>query len=148
MTMKTDLEHGDRLVSVTHTSNMATDPTPTPGTLVRFNHERKGGPVHRIASVARDGMIELEDMGGFFAPHLFEIAGDIADIPPTIPNRRDFLVMELRGLALRMQGRVEAIEDRDGKDGAVTGRGVGIGYLLARDLARTLSEAADFIEGE
>lgn len=68
---------------------MATDPTPTPGTLVRFNHERKGGPVHRIASVARDGMIELEDMGGFFAPHLFEIAGDIADIPPTIPNRRD-----------------------------------------------------------
>lgn len=53
---------------------MATDPTPTPGTLVRFNHERKGGPVHRIASVARDGMIELEDMGGFFAPHLFECA--------------------------------------------------------------------------
>jgi hypothetical protein len=117
------------------------------GDLVRFNHERNGGPVHRIASVTHDGMVELHDMGGYFAPHLFEIATDIADIPPIVPNRRDFLVMELRGLALRMQGRVEAIEDRDGKDGAVTGRGVGIGYLLARDLAKTLCEAADFIEG-
>lgn len=63
------------------------------------------------------------------------------------PDRRDFLVMQLRGLALRMQGRVEAIEDRDGKEGAITGTGVGIGYLLARDLAKTLSEAADFIDG-
>ena len=60
---------------------------------------------------------------------------------------RDTLVMNLRGLALRMQGRVEAIEDRDGKDGAVTGRGVGIGYLLARDLAKNLSAAADMLEG-
>lgn len=132
---------------MTKTTDLAQPAELTPGTLVRFNHERNGGPVHRVASVARDGMIELEDMGGFFAPHLFEPANDIADIPPTIPNRRDFLVMELRGLALRMKGRVEAIEDRDGKDGAVTGRGVGIGYLLARDLAKTLSEAADFIEG-
>lgn len=90
---------------------MATDPTPTPGTLVRFNHERKGGPVHRIASVARDGMIELEDMGGFFAPHLFEIAGDIADIPPTIPNRRDFLVMELRAEIERLRAALRAARD-------------------------------------
>ena len=52
------------------------------GTLVRFNHERDGGPVRRIASIAPDGMIELEDMGGFFAPSLFKIADDIADIPP------------------------------------------------------------------
>ena len=47
------------------------------GTLVRFNHEQDGGPVRRIASIAPDGMIELEDMGGFFAPHLFVIADDI-----------------------------------------------------------------------
>ncbi len=53
------------------------------GTLVRFNHERDGGPVRRIVSVAPDGMIELEDMDGFFAPHLFEIAEGIADIPPS-----------------------------------------------------------------
>lgn len=63
------------------------------------------------------------------------------------PDRRDFLVMKLRGLALRMAGRVEAIEDRDGKEGAITGIGVGIGYLLARDLTKALSEAADFIDG-
>lgn len=60
---------------------------------------------------------------------------------------RDILLMKLRGLALRMQGRVEVIEDRDGKDGAVTGNGIGISYLLARDLAKALSNAADFIDG-
>ena len=59
----------------------------------------------------------------------------------------DALVMNLRGLALRMQARVEAIEDRDGRDGAVTGPGVGIGYLLARDLAKNLSAAADMLDG-
>lgn len=56
---------------------------------------------------------------------------------------RDVLVMNLRGLAMRMKGRVEAIEDRDGKDGAVTGPGIGIGYLLASDLATCLERAAD-----
>ena len=60
---------------------------------------------------------------------------------------RDALVMNLRGLGLRMQFRVEAIEDRDGKVGAVTGRGVGIGYLLARDLGKNLTAAADMLEG-
>lgn len=48
------------------------------GTLVRFYHERQGGPVHRVAFVSSDGMVELEDMGGFFAPHLFALADDIA----------------------------------------------------------------------
>lgn len=61
----------------------------------------------------------------------------------TVPD--DGLAMTLRGLALRMQGRVEAIEDRDGKDGAVTGPGVGIGYLLAKDLAKNLTRAADVL---
>jgi len=56
---------------------------PEQGMLVRFNHEREGGPVHRVASIDKDGMVELHDMGGFFAPHLFVIADDIADIPPT-----------------------------------------------------------------
>jgi hypothetical protein len=56
------------------------------GMLVRFNHERDGGPVRRVASVAPDGMVELEDMGGFFAPHLFEIADDIGDIPPKVES--------------------------------------------------------------
>jgi len=60
---------------------------------------------------------------------------------------RDVLLMKLRGLALRMQGRIEAIEDRDGKGGAVTGNGIGISYLFARDLAKALSDAADFIDG-
>ena len=51
------------------------------GTLVRFNHQREGGPVHRIVSVMRDGMVELHDMGGYFAPHLFAVADDIGGIP-------------------------------------------------------------------
>jgi hypothetical protein len=51
--------------------------------LVRFNHEQNGGPVHRIMSVMRDGMVKLHDMGGYFAPHLFVVADDIGDIPPS-----------------------------------------------------------------
>ncbi len=53
------------------------------GDLVRFNHERNGGPVHRVASVQHDGMIEMEDVGGYFAPHLFTLADDIGGIPPS-----------------------------------------------------------------
>lgn len=52
------------------------------GDLVRFNHERCGGPVHRVFSVMSDGMIEIHDMGGYFAPHLFVVADDVAAIPP------------------------------------------------------------------
>jgi hypothetical protein len=58
------------------------------------------------------------------------------------------IARNLRGLAARMHYRVEAIEIRDGKGApAIEGRGIGIGYLLAKDLADALSEAADFIEG-
>jgi hypothetical protein len=49
--------------------------------LVRFNHEKNGGPVHRVVSVMPDGMIEIHDIGGYFAPHLFTPADDVADIP-------------------------------------------------------------------
>lgn len=58
----------------------------TLGTLVRFYSERAGGPVHRVVSVMSDGMIELHDRGGYFAPHLFEVADDVGGIPPTIPR--------------------------------------------------------------
>jgi hypothetical protein len=50
------------------------------GDLVRFAHERDGGPVHRIVGIAGDGMVELHDMGGLFAPHLFEVVTYIAGI--------------------------------------------------------------------
>jgi len=51
------------------------------GVLVRFANEKDGGPVHRIVSVMQDGMVELHDMGGYFAPHLFEVADDVGGIP-------------------------------------------------------------------
>lgn len=51
------------------------------GTLVRFANERDGGPVHRVVSVMSDGMVELHDKGGYFAPYLFAVADDIGDIP-------------------------------------------------------------------
>ena len=47
------------------------------GSLVRFNHEKHGGPVHRVVSVMSDGMIEINDIGGYFAPHLFVVADDM-----------------------------------------------------------------------
>lgn len=52
------------------------------GDLVRFANEQDGGPVHRIASVMSNGMVELHDFGGYFAPHLFVEAIDVAGIPP------------------------------------------------------------------
>lgn len=58
------------------------------GNLVRFSNERDGGPVHRITRVAADGMVELNDMGGLFAPCLFVLADDIADIPCRVGTAR------------------------------------------------------------
>jgi hypothetical protein len=49
--------------------------------LVRFRHEQVGGPIHRIVSVMHDGMVELHDMGGYFALHLFALADDIGGMP-------------------------------------------------------------------
>lgn len=57
----------------------------TLGSFVRFGQERNGGPVHRVVAIAADGMIRFHDMGGWFAPHLFVIADDIAAIPPDPP---------------------------------------------------------------
>lgn len=71
------------------------------GALVRFANEANGGPVHRVVQVDASGMVELHDMGGFFAPHLFAATDDIADIPPTIEmplsdaNDLDAVVHEL-----------------------------------------------------
>jgi len=55
------------------------------------------------------------------------------------------LAGNLRQLYSRMQFRVEAIEERDGK-GAVTGAGIWISYLMAKDIARVLAKAAEVIE--
>jgi hypothetical protein len=63
-------------------------------------------------------------------------------------DARAMMVLNCRSLAFRMQCRVERIEERDGKDGAVTGRGVGISYLFAQDIARALEKAAAMLEGD
>jgi hypothetical protein len=45
-----------------------------------------------------------------------------------------------------MQGRVDAIVERDGSvDAAVTGGGVGIGYLFARDIVRACEKGEQTI---
>jgi hypothetical protein len=60
------------------------------GTLVRFAHERNGGPVHRIVALTSNGKVELDDMDGWFAQHLFAVADDIGGIPevPAKDSRR------------------------------------------------------------
>lgn len=51
-------------------------------------------------------------------------------------------------LAARLKGRLDAMIERDGSEAAaITGRGVGIGYLFARELLRAL-EAADALRAE
>lgn len=52
--------------------------------LVRFAHEKNAGPIHKVIAVNQDGAVELHDMDGLFAPHLFVIADDIRGIPPTV----------------------------------------------------------------
>ena len=63
-------------------------------------------------------------------------------------DRVALLGLDLRALAFRMQCRVDAIRERDGVDGAVTGPGIGIGYLFARDIAGTLNRGADFVDAQ
>ncbi len=41
------------------------------GKPVRFQHQWKTGPDHRVQSVGFTGMVTLVDMEGEFAPHLF-----------------------------------------------------------------------------
>lgn len=40
---------------------------------VRFHHQWKTGPDHRVQSVGFTGMVTLVDMVGEFAPHLFVV---------------------------------------------------------------------------
>jgi hypothetical protein len=56
-------------------------------------------------------------------------------------------ISNLRQLAFRIESRIEKIEERDGSpEAAVTGPGVGISYLLAKDIFRALSESAALLE--
>lgn len=64
----------------------------------------------------------------------------------TEDERLDMLRLNLCSLAFRMQCRVDSCVERDGPEGAVTGRGVGISYLLARDLVMALEQAHAALE--
>lgn len=88
------------------------------GNLVRFANEKSGGPVHRVVSVMHDGMIEIHDMGGYFAPHLFVVADDIAEIPPsrTLPA---FTKESLIEWADKIDNRLGPISGRDADNLAV-----------------------------
>ena len=78
--------------------------------LVRFNHERDGGPVHRIVSVMRDGMVELHDMGGYFAPHLFAVADDVVAIPQD-PSLSEIVRLRAAVAYCRMRLKRDAYRD-------------------------------------
>jgi hypothetical protein len=68
------------------------------------------------------------------------------ECPAPIPTI-EIASMLLRTTASRMQGRVDAIVERDGCiDAAVTGRGVGISYLFARDIVRACENGEKEIE--
>lgn len=77
-----------------------TDERLTIGTLVRFANEQQGGPVHRVVSVMLDGMIEINDMPGYFAPHLFAVADDVAEIPSSIS--RELVSIEDNDIVIRV----------------------------------------------
>lgn len=81
------------------------------GDLVRFMHEQNGGPIHRVVSVMSDGMIELHDMGGYFAPHLF-VPTDVGEMA----RAWGLIIIEHDGFAGTPIGYYERV---DGKRGAV-----------------------------
>lgn len=63
------------------------------------------------------------------------------------PMAADVALLLLRTTADRMQSRVDAIVERDGSvDAAVTGRGVGISYLFARNIVRACTNGERKIE--
>ena len=101
---------------------MGTDTNKTTGLrqfdLVRFAHEAKGGPVHRVVSVMHDGMVELHDMGGYFAPHLFAVAGDVAAIPPDPPLSE---IVRLRAAVAYCRMRLKRDAYRDTLDAILCG---------------------------
>ena len=51
---------------------------------VRFAHEQSAGPLHRVVLASADGMVELRDMGGLFAPHLFVVVEKEVTRPPNV----------------------------------------------------------------
>lgn len=48
--------------------------------MVRFNH-MPPGTGRLCTAVHADGMVEIEGMTGHFAPHLFQIDGEVATVP-------------------------------------------------------------------
>lgn len=113
---------------------------------VRFGHEKNGGPVHIVVAASMDGMVELNDMGGWFAPHLFVIADDIGGIPPNpsaavlddpqkiIESLRDALRWCARNDATPIY-RHHAMRAYDMKTPAETGA-TGTRWLTPREIAR------------
>jgi hypothetical protein len=60
--------------------------------------------------IAYDGLIELHDMGGLFAPHLFVPADDVADIPPpAMPADWHRLVDRIAELKRQIAALVEVV---------------------------------------
>lgn len=67
--------------------------------------------------------------------------------PVSAPSVTDCVLMQIGVAKVQIQVRVDAIMERDKTiDAAVTGPGMGIGYLLARRLAKALSAAEEEIE--
>lgn len=61
------------------------------------------------------------------------------------PTPREILSFTCRHLAIRMQHRVESIEERYG-DAAMTSPGPGISYLFAKEIVDALQRAAEELE--
>lgn len=125
------------------------DTAPKDGTTIRIRFEHENFKYARDDDRAQwEGLHEarwIDHNNGGWTWH--GIAGRATGWLPVEDDRREYLVMNLQGLARRMRSRVESMIRRDGsEDAAVTGRGVGIGYLLARDAARTMDKAATELE--
>jgi hypothetical protein len=115
------------------------------GALVRFAHERDGGPVHKIVSVMPDGMVEINDMGGYFAPHLFEVADDIGGIPldpdPPIDGSR------VRYFSSTAGGGGVEIEDDSGDACTIYLNNSLARQDILREAAKELRRLADDLDG-
>jgi hypothetical protein len=102
------------------------------GKILRFHHQPEG-PFHQVRTMSWNGMVELHDMSGEFAPHLFAVVEPKQYTPITQYKKGDVIVDrggDLQVATGGISGPTEPHFDRDAPAGTTT-RDKGITWTKA-----------------
>jgi hypothetical protein len=104
-----------------------------------------------MADIARLRSEEMSDMIGNGA-EIFRLGAELAEVREAAKVRSEYAPLGLMATGFRMQCRVDAILERDkDEETAVTGKGIGISYLLAKDIVQVMEDGhaeIDRLHGE